>query len=217
MKRVAPCILLSEGGKYVIGNEFVLISNFFKPMKGGILDIPSEEPGPLGGPRLDIEKHDKILLNYVQRIKDMSLGKEVYIVPSLTSTNGDHIDCDYSIIDSLRVIYTSPNAFHEEYGTKEKLEKIAERHNFDLRLYKNCEEEIGKIDKDAGFDVFFKERAKHTNGINSIINNGTLLTGAIHSEEKEYLESRGLKVIVAPLGDVDIGAGLRCVYGEFNL
>ncbi|MCX6815215.1 MAG: hypothetical protein NTY20_06215 [Candidatus Aenigmarchaeota archaeon] len=192
-KDIEPNIPLSEGGCYVFGDEFILISDIFEKSKG---------------------KFEKILHN-------SGLEKPAYFVPDLTHTEGGHIDCDYQIIDSLKLIYGSGNVFcngNYEMFTKARktLEEIAKRHNYDMRKYESSEDK--KIQADIkNWEKFCSELGQKHNGINSIVHDGKLFTGSIHPEEKEYLQERGMDVITVPLGKMNVGSGLRCVYGEFNL
>jgi len=53
-------------------------------------------------------------------------------------------------------------------------------------------------------------------GVNAIVNERFFFTSYIHPKEEEYLGKKGVKAVVVPMGRVNLGAGLRCVYGEFN-
>lgn len=181
--------LLSEGGLYVMGKEFILISD-------------------------NLEQNN----DFFKEIMDKSgLNIPFYFLPSLTSTSGGHIDCDYQVIDSLRILYAGHNAMtgdtDKDKKIRKRLEDIASKHNYELRLYRHEE-----VTPSHGLKIadFLGTLAKRTNGIN-FITNGVVLTGAIHPEEKEYLSQKGMETAVIPLGNVSPGAGLRCVYGEFNL
>lgn len=213
-KRIVPAPLLSEGGFYVSGEEFVFILNAFEDVLG------------------ISEKFFKTMLK-----------KQPHFIPALSSLNG-HIDLDYQIIDTLRLIYASSNAFKDD-ECRQKLEEIAEIHGFDVREYpvekpmldrkKVSEESAGKhsvvmwrydstdslsekiIAPGVDWDLVDEMLLGPKKGINSIINDNVFLTNYINPKEKEYLEKRGLKVVVVPLGDVTPGAGLRCVYGEFTI
>jgi hypothetical protein len=177
-KDIEPDVPLSEGGCYIFGDEFILISDIFERFR---------------------EKFEKILHN-------ADLEKRAYFVPDLVQSESGHIDCDYQIIDSLKLIYGSENLFCEKYGgfetvakARKTLEEIAGKHNYDIRKYES------------------PKRGKKRNGINSIIHDNKLFTGSVHPEEGEYLQGRGMDVIRVPLGKMNTGSGLRCVYGEFNL
>lgn len=215
-KKILPMKSLSEGGRFVFGEEFVFISNCYGPMpdemKEFIKKIQPGKYGPvLGGQEedIDIDADNHKVQRFIGYLKKKIPGKELYFMPTIRGGN-THIDCDYQIIDPLRLIYVSIDLCKNSNTidrirseVKEKLEKIAERHNFELRKYRIIKSE------ESPSGIF--------NGINSILYNNKFFTGNIHPEEKEYLERRGLEVIVVPLGGVDGGAGLRCVYGEFNL
>ena len=177
-KDIVSDVPLSEGGCYVFGDEFILIIDAFERFQ---------------------KKFEKILQN-------AGLESRPYFVPDLIQSESGHIDCDYQIIDSLKLIYGSENLFCEKYKNYEPvvkarktLEEIAKRHNYDVRKYKRY------------------GPGKKRNGINSIIHDGRLFTGYIHPKEKEYLQGRGIEAITVPLGIMNNGSGLRCVYGEFNL
>jgi hypothetical protein len=148
----------------------------------------------------------------------MGLNVPAYFMPSLTSIDHDHIDCDYQIVDNAGVLYASLNSFYGEFEecakSRKMLEKIAKLHNLDLREYRTPDE-VESIDVKS--DRFHYDMIRMNHGINSIISDGLFLTAAIHSDERRYLEDKGMKVEIMPLGDVSPGAGLKCVYGEFNL
>ena len=114
-----------------------------------------------------------------------------------------------------------------------RLEAIAKRHNYDIREYKAFDEnEIPVVVKEEDIERYIDGSAVITpesnegsyydlflkmTGINFILNGSRLFTGFIHPEEKEFLQSKGLEAKVVPTGKVNCGAGLRCIYGEFNL
>lgn len=196
-KKIFPDEVLSEGGLYVFGKELILISDRLKQNK---------------------EALEKV-------VKDSGLNLPIYFLPSTTSHSDRHIDSDYQIIDSLKLIYGCHNLFNKGVdGTKKalsQLEIIAKRHNYDLRLYEFddtalLDDEDYDLDINKLIDKLFHNTTIKVNGINCI-NNGIILTSSIHPEEKDYLKQKGLETLIIPLGDVNPGAGLRCVYGEFNL
>jgi hypothetical protein len=177
-KDIEPNVPLSEGGCYVFGDEFILITDAFERFQ---------------------EKFERILHN-------AGLEKRAYFVPDLVQSESGHIDCDYQIIDSLKLIYGSENLFCDKYRSfetvtkaRKTLEEIAKKHNYDIRKYQSS------------------RLGQKRNGINSIIHDGRRFTGYIHPEEREYLQGRGMESITVPLGIMNTGSGLRCVYGEFNL
>ncbi len=191
-KHIEPQFTLSEGGLYVFGKEFFLVSDIFRP---------------------------ELRKKFKKVAKNAGLDVTLYFLPSLTTRDPGHIDCDYQVIDSLRLIYGSNRIFsHDEYyrGVRKKLEGIARRHNYGLRRYVSSEEDepTGTIDFNC---ENYHDIARKFNGINSIINNGKLLTSSIHPDERKYLKEKGMEVGIIPLGKVAPGAGLRCVYGEFNI
>jgi hypothetical protein len=184
-----PPFSYSEGGLFVFGDEFILVSGFFEQFA---------------------EK--------IQRVaKKGGLDVPVYFLPSLTSTYKEHIDCDYQVINQLKLIYGSGHVFHKDNKDAiRKLEQIAKRHGFDIRKYESSEE--APPEEEIDYDrKDHSEIARKFNGINSIVLKDKLLTSSIHPKEAKYLKKRGLDAIIVPLGDVCPGAGLRCVYGEFNI
>jgi len=189
-KKIIPMEVASEGGLHIIGREFILLSDLYLPSR---------------------RSFEKIARNG-------GLDVPLYFFPSLTSTSGGHIDCDYQIIDSLKLIYGDHNVFNglgdDFKGARRKLEDIAKRHNYDLREYKSYSDEK---QIDASTDDFMYEMARQSNGINFLLNGKVLLTSNIHPEEKKFLQKRGLEAVLIPLGKVSPGAGLRCVYGQFSL
>ena len=94
------------------------------------------------------------------------------------------------------------------------IEEIARKQSFDFREYGLYEDEQEPIDIES--DDFYYDSFKRLHGINFIVDNA-LLTGAIHPEERSYLQGKGMEVVKVPLGKLTPGAGLRCIYGEFNL
>jgi hypothetical protein len=182
-KRIVPTGIYSEGGLYVFGKEFMLIS-----------DVVESEPA---------------------LFKEAAKCLPVHFVTGISC--GGHIDCDYQIIDSLRLIYMSHNVAVSESGRsswkdkkpKSKIEEIAKLYGYEIREYPSYDADVPK-------EQPISEILKRLNGINSILMNETLLTSSIHPNEKKYLRRSGLEAIVIPLGDVAPGAGLRCMYGEFN-
>ena len=139
----------------------------------------------------------------------------MHFIPGLSS--GRHIDCDYQIIDSLKLIYVSHNVAVSESESifrdrkpKSKIEEIANLYGYEVREYPTYFADVPKGPQSIS------ESLKRLKGINFILVNETLLTSSIHPDEKEYLKKRGLEAVVIPLGDVAPGAGLRCMYGEFN-
>lgn len=183
--------MLAEGGRYIFGKKFILAS--------------------------DLHVRDAAFLEYF--LKNVAMYTNTYLpihfVPSITSTSGRHIDCDYQIIDTLKLIYISQNAANTASlrwpgeNAKKRLEDIAELYGYAVRTYPRYfdNHSLGKQTTDALAGL---------KGINSIIANETLFTGAIHPDEKKWLDQQGIAVEIMPLHDVDFGAGLRCVYGEFN-
>lgn len=188
-KRMVPADFLSEGGRHVLGEEFALIS-----------DTLESEP----------------------EVKKFADGLAVHFVPSLTSIGGGHIDCDYQIIDTLKLIYVSHNVMVSESDRsifrdkkpKNKIKEIAKRHGYEIREYRDY---FGDIERIRDSTDRIHELIKRGKGINSIIVGNVLITYDMHPNEKKYLESKGMEVMMVPLGDVSPGAGLRCVYGEFNI
>ena len=102
---------------------------------------------------------------------------------------------------------------------KEKLEVIANIHGYDIKMYEIdpslliLYQAVPPIVRDS-----VKLLVSTTfNGINFIKNGNTIFTGSINPEEKSYLQSHGLEAIVVPLpSGIGKGAGLRCIYGEFD-
>jgi hypothetical protein len=190
-KRMVPARFLSEGGCHVLGKKFALISD-----------------------RLESEPE-------VRKFAD---GLAVHFLPGLTSIGGGHIDCDYQIIDSLKLIYVSPNVMVSESDRsiplfkdkkpKSRIKEIAKRHGYKIREYRDYFRDVKRITDPM---KALHEIAKGGKGINSIINGNVFITYEIHPAEKKYLRSKGLEVMKVSLGDVSPGAGLRCVYGEFNI
>ena len=203
-KRILPHDSLSEGGCFVFGKEFLLMSDIF-------------------------EKHKELFL---ELLKGSRLDLPIYFMPSLTSEYHNHIDCDYQIIDRLRLVYVNENLNRVNVPKAKKarktLEEIAKRHDYEIREYKafdkdylvTVKEEDMVLDVDGSsvinegdyYDFFLK-----MTGINFILNGSRLFTGFVHPEEKEFLQSKGLEAEVVPVGKVNSGAGLRCIYGEFDL
>ena len=178
---------------YVFSSEFILISD-------------------------RLESQSKDLQKFVRSV---GLDVPVYFLPSLTSTDGRHIDCDFQAIDPLKLIYGSHNVFQnvgdEKYRFskgRRMIEEIARKQSFDFREYGLYEDEQEPIDIES--DDFYYDSFKRLHGINFIVDNA-LLTGAIHPEERSYLQGKGMEVVKVPLGKLTPGAGLRCIYGEFNL
>ncbi|MDI6721850.1 MAG: hypothetical protein QMD85_05630, partial [Candidatus Aenigmarchaeota archaeon] len=155
--------------------------------------------------------------------------------PSVSSFSRGHIDCDYQIIEDLNVIYVGRNVWDSK-GRKalKNMEEIAREHNYDLRNYKTLpgyislisggeefiehDEKRGMIlhEPPPGHRAFSRYIKVHT-GINFIVNENSLFTGFIHPNEEVYLRSKGMQAVEIPLGMMDAGAGLRCIYGEFTL
>ena len=189
-KKVASHEILSEGGLYVIGEEFILISDAYER---------------------DADVFEKV-------IKNTCLELPIYFVPSMTSIRGGHIDCDYQIIDTKKILYGGHNTFHGDSKDSEKaikvLEKIMEEHDYELREYVFDETEF---DEPSGLDFDFKDIFCRMNGINFITNNREIFTSSISHEEKRYLHDKNISAFAVPLGDTAAGAGVKCVYGEFTL
>jgi N-dimethylarginine dimethylaminohydrolase len=146
------------------------------------------------------------------------------------TTNG-HIDCRFNIVDKARIIYLAmgarpgtmkegPNPLKER--SFEALKIAAEKHGYEIRNFFIEEEKIDEKIKEPDvlsaaqkFDPDFVG-GHAINGINFITNNDHLFTSIIGNNEKEYLESKGIKVVEVPLKFTYNGAGLRCVYGEIS-
>src|SRR3989338_4715439 len=96
--------VLSEGGLFVAGREFILISGSYKSQQKAVK----------------------------QALKRLGINIPVYFLqPSQPTT---HIDCEYGISDSARVLYIQPGI---SFYNRIKLAKIANRHNFELREYRD--------------------------------------------------------------------------------
>jgi len=182
--------VLSEGGLLIVGNEFILMSDGYEGQS------------------------DKIR----RRLKDFDVNIPVYYMPSLSNNPGSHIDFDYNVIDSLKIIYGSRDVFHGECEESEKgvslLETIAKSYGYELREYKYNRQKENESD---GSEDFAERITRGTKGLNFIKDENKIFTESIHPDEEKYLKNKGIEVIVVPLGKVDPGAGLRCVYGEFNI
>ena len=50
------------------------------------------------------EEHEE---DFLELLKDSRLDLPIYFMPSITSTYNSHIDCDYQIIDRLRLVYVN--------------------------------------------------------------------------------------------------------------
>lgn len=193
-----PSQWLSEGGQFVVGNKFCLVS-----------DVYFEDP------------HN---IRTMQRIARLT-RKSVYPVHSFTSIAHGHIDCDYGIVDDIGVIYTflrlgpvlnkpeSDNELDIELykgvvNSRRVLDEIASEHDYKLRWFRINEK---------SFDLAEDRSWNSSHGINFLTSNGTLFTTSILPKEKRYLQKHGIEVIEIPLRYVTPRAGLRCVYAELNI
>lgn len=196
----------SHGGRFVLGKEFVLFSDDFSTEKRRVKTF----------------------------LRSAGLDVPYYFLPSLTSIGAGHIDCDYAIVDPARVLYGSPGVFSspglirpddsEKQALKglKELEHIARAHNFELREYKpDPANYLGEAPPDGNraWDAsnLWEEFSKRGKGINLIVDGRNIFTSEIHPEERIYLRGKGIEVVVVPLGKVNMGAGLRCIYGEFTV
>jgi hypothetical protein len=127
-----------------------------------------------------------------------------HFVPPASTLNS-HIDLDYAVVDAERIIYASPAAMEKDH-IKQSLEEIASSHDYELRVYPDTH--ITSYDESALF--------KSMRGINFIACNRTIYTCSVNRKEKEQLKRRNIKVQKVPLGMVNAGAALRCVYGQYN-
>ncbi|MBI2574906.1 hypothetical protein HYV82_03405 [Candidatus Woesearchaeota archaeon] len=171
---------LSEGGQFVTGEKFCLVTDsYYAPA--------------------------------VRRVAKLT-GTPTYQVHSFTSIWHEHIDGDYAVVDDALLLYTSlpvgrpvpaqPRfSDHEEImrhrglvSTRHKLERITEETGYELRTYRDKED--------------------NNLGINLLTAEGTVFTTGIHPEEKRFLESRGIRVTEIPLRHTTPGEGLRCLYAE---
>ncbi len=150
---------LSEGGCWIFGNSFILVSE-------------------------KLQRYWKV----------EGVGKPLYLLQA-TFDHG-HIDCDYGLIDDLGILYFRPDILPDN---QTMLQKIASGSGYELRPY----------------SMPYSENINR-NGINFISGDGRLLTTYIDSDEREYLERRGLEVLEFPLEHIDSCSGLRCIYGEFG-
>lgn len=193
-KNIELSEFLSEGGRYIIGKEFVFIPKLYE----WIWDILEPE----------LRKH----------VGDIP----VYFMPSITSFGREHIDCDYQVVDKAKLIYVGSVLYNNKREdcrfACNKLEEIARMHDYDLREYKlpvDCK--LLVKDDALTYTEELVDFIRIHNGINSIVDDDLMLTGFIHPDEKAFLEQRGMKVVEVPVGMLDPGAGLRCVYGEFSI
>jgi len=196
-KKVVPHEILSEGGMFVFGEEFLLLSD-------------------------DLIKHKEALEKLA---RNNGLNQPLYFVPSLTSLWHGHIDCDYQILDAPKILYVSHNVIYEigqndGEHIRATLEEITSNHGFELREFKTEERNTSNDNEEPTTSLEMLEESllksiNHTKGINSIVN-GRLFTNSIHPNEEEYLSHRGIKVVKVPIGKMAPGAGLRCLYGEFT-
>lgn len=121
------------------------------------------------------------------------------------------------------MLYASHNVFHgtTQAGTQAFaiMEAIARRHNYELREYLAGEKKGDDTETldEKRLERVIRAEITRMNGINFINGANVVLTGSMHSQEKEYLKQKGAETVVVPLGKVSPGAGLRCIYGEFNL
>jgi hypothetical protein len=202
---IFPQDSFSEGGCFVFGENFWLISDIF-------------------------EKNSEVI-SELQKRTDVDIP--FYFMPSISSVYNSHIDCDYQMIDKLKLLYINQNITEvripEVEKARKRLEDIARMHNYDIREYPSLDKEDIALLKKEDLDIdeygsavaalsddnykFFLK----SSGINFISTGSLLLTGFIHDKEKEFLESKGLEVKMLPIGKVNCGAGLRCIYGEFSL
>ena len=192
---IIPHEALSEGGLYIFGKEFILVSDHLEP-NAEFIRKTAREAGP------DVP---------------------VYFLPSITSQRHGHIDCDYQFIDSRKLLYASHNVFHGKTEASvhalAKMKEIARRHNYWLKEYLTGERNgnYAEMPDEWSLEDAIRADSIRMNGINLINSANAVLTGSMHSKEKRYLQQHGVESVVVPLGKVGPGAGLRCVYGEFNL
>lgn len=211
---IVPHHALSEGGRFILGRDFALISDVYEPF------------------RTELEKTMKIT----------GLNLPLHFVPSVIDTvkyvNGaGHIDCDYQIVDNLKILYLNENMI----GISSELdreaikiaEEIAREYGYDLREYKSFDEkgpkpvieekDVNYFDSASSLITIPPNNYEHSGffrkmtGINSILNSSMIFTGSVFPEEESYLRERGMGCVVVPLGNASPMAGLRCIYGEFSL
>ena len=198
----------SEGGCFVLGENFIFVSDIF-------------------------EKTDELFEAYLKFKTGLDVPFNFF--PSVSTTYNGHIDLDYQIVDPLKLIYYRPNKGEECKKEKaiETLEQIADLHDYRLRAYcegiklvadenvrpylsQHSEGVFGLDDVPLG-DPSFTKLIKTWHGINSIVNGNSFFTFYVDSSERNFLEGNGMEVVEIPSGMLDLGAGLRCVYGELDL
>jgi len=207
-RRVIKNNSYSEGGLFIFSNDFTLISDRVKSHRKTLRDLST-------------------LLNMPTRI---------HFLPTFTCSGPEHVDCDYAVIDSAKLIYTSDNVEQESNKgnglAKRQITKIASRNGFTLRPFKFPENlkfwgvsdlEISPGSKTSFVltpkfgDDKFADQLRILAGINLITSGNKILTAYIHDQEIEYLRTRSVEAIQVPLPYVEASSGLRCVYAEFNL
>ena len=91
-----------------------------------------------------------------------------------------------------------------------KLEAIADKHDYTLRKFPYAFE--------GNEEMYFANYGHRLpKGMNMIITDSKIITSDIHPDERKYLERQGIEVCIVPLGRLKPGAGLRCMYGEFEI
>ena len=183
-REIVPQEVLSKGGLFVFGKEFIFASDWYE--------------------------HKYSVFEEVKR--RTGLKSPIYFVPTLTSPMDGHIDSDYQIIDSLKLICV--NGVLQDEGIRKKVEDISQRHNYRIKEFKQPNE--NEVEEDHPDDAL-QDAIKRLHELNVILDNNMLFTASIHPKKRGYLEQNRMEVVVVPLGKVRPGAGLRCVYGEITL
>ena len=208
-----------DGGRFIVGENFGLVST------ATTLTTTQRKSIGLLVPTYDISQVSTIFLPGIYH--DYGDGN----VKVDLDTNG-HIDCRYNLVDSARLIYVAmgarPGTMEEGHNPLKEdsfkmLERAAKEHGYEIRDFVF---EQGELEARVQFPEFKAALGKFgeklvigaiTNGINFITNGNVLFTSIIGEREKEYLKSKGVRVVEVPMKFSYNGAGLRCLYGELTV
>ncbi|MFA6088444.1 MAG: hypothetical protein WC755_01145 [Candidatus Woesearchaeota archaeon] len=201
-KHILPSEYLSEGGQFLFGKNFVLVSSIFKK-----------------------ELFDRLF-------KDVINTENIHSAPFYSNQVQAHIDMDYQLLEEFGIVYYDERLLtkkDEFRGAATLLERISEQYCCELRKYPQPSEGIVISKKDVrtvnGKDIYVPNIDDYThldyfkkfNGINFIVDNYKIFTSHIDEKERNYLKMKGADVFIVPTGLISVGAGIRCVYGEFNI
>jgi len=188
-----PSFLFSEGGKFIPGSKFWLISDAFGKEVAGALS-------------LDLQMS-------VYRISPLFEGERIQLENGEIPKKGpDHIDTFYGVVSGARIIYSAlpivPLTYQTELRVAKTKSDTVKKHYLNLLA-------LSTIASQHGYELrYFGLIGGQEKGINFIEGEGIIVTNGIKPEEKAHLAKKGIEAIEVTLTNNAGNSGVRCYYAE---